>query len=246
MQNPGYAGAAFLCVIAQPGGKIHITVIQFLIEQVSAVVYAGSMRRADIVKAASAALLLGLTSCTNLCQYVADCGAEYDGVELTERECYYRHGGRKYVRGQRAKFKRTSVQNPYLLGKPIPDQYEVKPETLGEVVYRELQLDRGGMWSLSGNWKSLTLHDTRAYPMPEKTSLGWSSVNEYSRKLTPHALYAYPLATVVGVCIDVPLNIAGGAAAVCFAGGALVVSGVVNVVTWCLPESDKSADSSPE
>ena len=93
----------------------------------------------------------------------------------------------------------------------------------------------------AGDWKPLKLKDTRAYPMGENMVSPWPAVNTYSRELTPHAIYAYPLATATFACVDVPLNIAGAAVWVGFASGVLLVSGVGQAVMWCLPEQQQSA-----
>lgn len=199
------------------------------------------MKLSDVCKSLCIALPILSASCTNFCQDIADWGAEYDGVEKTKGEVYYRHGGKKYLKGHRAKFRRTYVQNPFLIAKPTPERYEMKPGTMGEEVYSELRADKDGCLRLvdGSDWKPLKLKDTRAYPMGENMVSPWPAVNSYSRKLTPHAIYAYPLATATFACVDVPLNIAGGAVFVGFASGVLLVSGVGQAVMWCLPEQQQ-------
>ena len=200
------------------------------------------MKLSDVCKSLCIALPILSASCTNFCQDIADWGAEYDGVEKTKGEVYYRHGGKKYLKGYRAKFRRTYVQNPFVIAKPDPARYEMRPGTLGEAVYSELRADEDGCLRLvdAREWKPLKLKDTRAYPMGKNMVSPWPSVNAYSRELTPHAIYAYPLAAATLVCVDVPLNIAGAAVGVCFASGVLLVSGVGQAVVWCLPEQQQA------
>ncbi len=202
------------------------------------------MKLSDVCKSLCIALPLLAASCTNLCQDIADWGAEYDGVEKTKGEVYYRHEGKKYLKGCRAKFRRTYVQNPFVIAKPDPARYEMKPGTQGETVYRELKADEDGCLRLvdGSDWKPLKLKDTRAYAAEKMMVSPRPSVNSYSRELTPHAIYAYPLAAATLVCVDVPLNIAGGAAFVCFGSGVLLVSGVCQAVMWCLPEQQSAPD----
>ena len=70
------------------------------------------MKLSDVFKTLCIALPILSASCTNFCQDITDWGAEYDGVEKAKGEVYYRHGGKKYLKGHRAKFRRTYVQNP--------------------------------------------------------------------------------------------------------------------------------------
>jgi hypothetical protein len=113
---------------------------------------------------------------------------------------------------------------------------------MGEEVYRELRADKDGCLRLvdAREWKPLKLKDTRAYPMGKNMVSPWPSVNTYSRELTPHAIYAYPLAAATLVGVDVPLNIAGAAVWVGFASGFMLVSGVGQAVMWCLSEQQQS------
>ena len=202
------------------------------------------MKLSDVSKTLCIVLSVLTASCTNFCQDIADWGAEYDGVEKAKGEVYYRHGGKKYLKGYRAKFRRTYVQNPYLLAKPTPDLYEMKPGTMGEEVYSELRADKDGCLRLvdAGDWKPLKLKDTRAYPMGENMVTPWPAVNTYSRELTPHAIYAYPLAAATLVGVDVPLNIAGAAAGVCGASGVLLVS----CVGSCVGSQNHQQQSAPD
>ena len=75
-----------------------------------------------------------LVSCTNFCQQIADYGAEYDGVALTEPGTYYKCEGRMFIKGQRVLLRRTYTNHPYAITKPLPSKYEKKEGTLGEIV----------------------------------------------------------------------------------------------------------------
>lgn len=158
--------------------------------------------------------LLWLTSCTNLCQNVADFGAEYSGVVLTERDSCFVLGGKYYLKGQRARFRRTYVDHPFAIGKPIPDEFTVKSGTLGETVYREIRLDKeGGVQFADGSvWMTPDAPPEEVRPLGDAAlSHLIQSVNYGSRELTAHALYAYPLSAVTLACIDLPLNLAAPA-----------------------------------
>lgn len=155
--------------------------------------------------------LLWLTSCTNLCQNVADFGAEYSGVVLTERDSCFVLGGKYYLKGQRARFRRTYVDHPFAIAKPRPDEFTVKSGTLGETVYREIRLDKeGGVQFADGSvWMTPDAPPEEVRPLGDAAlSHLIQSVNHGSRELTAHALYAYPLSAVTLVCIDLPLNLA--------------------------------------
>ncbi len=150
-----------------------------------------------------------LVSCTNFCQNVADLGAVYQGVLVLEPGTCYRYGGKLYAKGQRALFQRTYVDHPYAIAKPLPPCYEIIEGSKGELVYREIILneERRVEFPSHGNWQTLPIKSSMARPL-EKEMVWEQRVDSYSRELTPHALYAYPLAGATLVCVDVPLNLA--------------------------------------
>lgn len=150
-----------------------------------------------------------LVSCTNFCQNVADLGAVYQGVLVLETGTCYRYGGKLYAKGQLALFQRTYVDHPYAIAKPLPPCYEIIEGSKGELVYREIILneERRVEFPSHGNWQTLPIKSSMARPL-EKEMVWEQRVDSYSRELTPHALYAYPLAGATLVCVDVPLNLA--------------------------------------
>lgn len=150
-----------------------------------------------------------LVSCTNFCQNVADLGAVYQGVLVLEAGTCYRYGGKLYAKGQRALFQRTYVDHPYAIAKPLPSRYKLIDVGEGEIVYHEIILneDRRVEFPYHGNWQPLPIKSSMARPL--ETEIGKvQDVDSFSRELTPHALYAYPLAGATLVCVDVPLNLA--------------------------------------
>ncbi len=194
------------------------------------------------------ALIVGaamlLASCTNLCQNVADWGAEYDGVQLTNPSVYYSLNGKKYMQGRRAKFRRTEVEHPWRIVKPRPQQFALKADTLGELVYSEVKIDEEEGASLvdGENWHPLAVSAACSHPLPEPMCVT-SKVDTSSRDLTPHAFYSYPLAAVTLICVDVPLNIAGAATVVALGAGAgcyVIIAGAADFISSCF------ADNPPE
>ena len=165
-----------------------------------------------------------LVSCTNFCQQIADYGAEYEGVAITEPGSYYKHEGRMFIKGQRVLLRRTYTDHPFAIAKPLPSQFEKKEGSLGEIVYHEITFDKGTngpeihWW---GKWLPLNLSNASSYPLKEEITPDFR-VFHSSRKLTPQALYAYPLAGATLVCVDVPLNVS----AVVLAVPAVAVCGI--------------------
>ena len=166
-----------------------------------------------------------LVSCTNFCQNVADLGAVYQGVLVLEPGTCYRYGGKLYAKGQRALFQRTYVDHPYAIAKPLPSCYKLIDAGEGEIVYHEIILneDRWVEFSRHGNWQSLPIKSSMARPLEEEIGKV-QDVDSFSRELTPHALYTYPLAGATLVCVDVPLNLATIALAPPMIAGALIYS----------------------
>ena len=166
-----------------------------------------------------------LVSCTNFCQNVADLGAVYQGVLVLEAGTCYRYGGKLYAKGQRAHFQRTYVDHPYAIAKPLPSCYKLIDVGEGEIVYHEIRQDEEHQVELSdyGTWQVLPIDESMARPLEKE--MEWEQrVDSYSRELTPHALYAYPLAGATLVCVDVPLNLAAIALAPPMIAGAFVYS----------------------
>ena len=166
-----------------------------------------------------------LVSCTNFCQNVADLGAVYQGVLVLEPGTCYRYGGKMYAKGQRARFQRTYVDHPYAIAKPLPSCYKLIDVGEGEIVYHEIILndERRVEFPSRGSWQPLPIESSMACPL-EKEIGKVQDVNSFSRKLTPHALYAYPLAGATLVCVDVPLNLATIALAPPMIAGAFIYS----------------------
>lgn len=174
----------------------------------------------------SAAALLPVlagVSCTNLCQTVADWGEEYSGVEVTEPQVYYSHGGKKYVKGQRAKFRRVFTDHPYAIAKPWPDKFEPIAGTReGEDLYREVYYGKGqwqATYTEDSEWKPMQLKNPQQFPK-DRELYRTLTLDHNSRRATAHALYAYPLAALTFVAVDLPLNVT-----------ALAVTGVVAIPT---------------
>lgn len=166
-----------------------------------------------------------LVSCTNFCQNVADLGAVYQGVLVLEPGTCYRYGGKIYAKGQRALFQRTYVDHPYAIAKPLPSSYKLIDVGEGEIVYHEIRQNEEHQVEFSdyGTWQVLPIDESMARPL-EKEMVWEQRVDSYSRELTLHALYAYPLAGATLVCVDVPLNLAAIALAPPMIAGALIYS----------------------
>ena len=166
-----------------------------------------------------------LVSCTNFCQNVADLGAVYQGVLVLEPGTCYRYGGKLYAKGQRALFQRTYVDHPYAIAKPLPSRYKLIDVGEGEIVYHEIILndERRVEFPSRGSWQPLPIESSMACPL-EKEIGKVLDVDSFSRELTPHALYAYPLAGATLVCVDVPLNLATIALAPPMIAGAFIYS----------------------
>ncbi len=192
------------------------------------------MRLPVISKAFALLSFAWLSSCTNLCQNVADFGAVYSGVVLTEPTLCFQRGGKSFVRGQRAAFRRTYVEHPCAITKPQPAQFAVKPGSLGEVVYRELQVDKDGSVAFAedSDWHPMAMEGVSTRPLHQSSlNLSPMSVNQYSRELTPHAVYAYPLAALTFACVDLPLNVLGAGAALGTAAVVIPAGAVYSLVS---------------
>ena len=180
-----------------------------------------------------------LVSCTNFCQNAADLGAVYQGVLIMERDTCYRYDGKLYAKGQRALFQRTYVDHPYAIAKPLPPCYEIIEGSEGEVVYREIRQNEEHQVEFSdyGTWQVLPIDESMARPL-EKEMVWEQRVDSYSRELTPHALYAYPLAGATLVCVDVPLNLATIVLAPPMIAGAFVYSVSCEAVRQIAPTQE--------
>ncbi len=192
------------------------------------------MRLPVISKAFALLSFAWLSSCTNLCQNVADFGAVYSGVLLTEPTLCFQRGGKSFVRGQRASFRRTDVDHPCAITKPQPAQFAVKPGSLGEVVYRELQVDKDGSVAFAedSDWRPMAMEGASTRPLHQSSlKLSPMSVDQYSRELTPHAVYAYPLAALTFACVDLPLNLLGAGAALGTAAVVIPAGAVYSLVS---------------
>lgn len=208
-----------------------------------------NMRWSVRLKAFIVVPALLLASCTNFCQNVADRGAEYDGVQLTDPAVYYSLNGKKYMQGRRAKFRRTEVEHPWRIVKPRPQQFALKADTLGELVYSEVKIDEEGEASLvdGENWHPLAVSAACSHPLPEPMCVT-SKVDTSSRDLTPHAFYSYPLAAVTLICVDVPLNIAGAATVVALGAGAgcyVIIAGAADFISSCFKDTSSSKTAAP-
>ena len=138
----------------------------------------------------------------------------YSGVEPVEKDVYYRHGGKKYVKGQAADYERTFVDHPYAIRKKIYDQFDLVELKESAPLYREIRIRKDGsaVDADDSAWKTLDLKN----PTPITLRAGLdenSDIWENSRRPTWHALYAYPLSVATFACVDVPLNVAGAAVA---------------------------------
>lgn len=161
-------------------------------------------------------------------QFLPECGRFgrcVSGVLVLEPGTCYRYGGKLYAKGQRALFQRTYVDHPYAIAKPLPSRYKLIDAGEGEIVYHEIRQDEEHQVELSdyGTWQVLPIDESMARPL-EKEMVWEQRVDSYSRELTPHALYAYPLAGATLVCVDVPLNLATIALAPPMIAGAFVYS----------------------
>ncbi|MBR5212915.1 MAG: hypothetical protein IKV92_01475 [Akkermansia sp.] len=168
----------------------------------------------NLMKCLFVAILMGGASCTNLCQTVSDWGAVYSGVEPVEKDVYYRHGGKKYVKGQAADYERTFVDHPYAIRKKIYDQFDLVELKESAPLYREIRIRKDGsaVFADNSSWKTLNLKN----PTPIALRAGLKEngdVWEHTRRPTWHALYAYPLSVATFVCVDFPLNVAGASVA---------------------------------
>ena len=168
----------------------------------------------------------GGVSCTNLYQHCFDMGAEYSGVEGVQGSTGYRMGGKTYVMGRRATFRRVECDPPMLIGKPLPDRFCKIDGTEQELLYREVTHD-GKLVSYAENssWKHLPIPAGTPCVLPGEFTPAPTIDGE--RQLNARALYAYPLGVVAGVLVDAPLN----ALAVGVAGPLMVCSTPLIVVS---------------
>ena len=172
----------------------------------------------NLMRALFVVVVLGVASCTNVCQTVSDWGAEYSGVKLSDESTYYRHNGKNYVKGQRCLCKRTFVDHPYAIRKKLPEQYRAIEGSEGDTVYREIRIRRDGsaVYADDSTWRQLELKNPQPFTLKKNLTERNEYVFEHTRRPTWHALYAYPLSAASFVCVDLPLNVAGAAAAVAF------------------------------
>lgn len=172
--------------------------------------------RKSLVKSLFVVVVLGVASCTNICQTVSDWGTEYSGIKLSDKSTYYRYHGKSYVKGQRCLCKRTFVDHPYAICKKFPEQYSVIAGSEGATVYREIRIRRDGsaVYADDSTWRQLELKNPQARTLTKNLNEMDADVFEHTRRPTWHALYAYPLSAASFVCVDLPLNVAGAAAAV--------------------------------
>ena len=167
------------------------------------------------MKYLGATCLFCLASCTNLYQWCFDLGAEYEGVEVEQQ--VYRCGGKHYVKGKRADFRRVNTDPLILIGKPVPDSFRKIDGTEREPMYREVSLTRNERYNADSpvvvkvasfaegsQWISAELPKDSA--AVDADCLFGDNEIDGERRMNAHALYAYPLGAVAGALVDAPLN----------------------------------------
>lgn len=146
-------------------------------------------------------------SCTQCCFRFIDMGQVSTGIEITEPKEVYRVENRLYIRGEKAEFE---YRHNWLWKelKHNGGEYTRIPGTETGSLYHEISQDSDSespryylkdnaewLTTLPGDFSEKML--TFSHTMPH-------GVYKEETRTTAHALYAYPLAAVAFVTVDVP------------------------------------------
>lgn len=145
-----------------------------------------------------------LASCTQFRARIADLGEKHTGVDIAPPRVVYRVANRYYVQGVQAEFEHHTP----ILMKTIKEQggeYTRIPGTEGKVVYHEIEQGEYGGYYLAHNadWQTTLPGKAARIIFSPSTKLPQGACVVQSHT-TAHALYAYPLAAVAFVGLDVP------------------------------------------
>lgn len=145
-----------------------------------------------------------LASCTQFSARLSDMGKTYSGVDISSPGVVYRVADRYYVQGVQAEFEHHSP----LLIENIKDSgggYRRIPGTEGAVLYHEMEQGDSGHYYLAehASWQTDLPGKAARIIFSPSTVLPVGACVEQSHT-TARALYAYPLAAVAFVGVDVP------------------------------------------
>ena len=157
------------------------------------------------------------SSCTNFCGRFIDMGQVHSAIEITKPEEMYRVGNRRYIRGVSADFEYRSnwvmdnLKSPggeyvRIPGSEKGNRYHevvLDPDDEGE--HYILKPDAEWTTGLPGEPSGMTVsYNTKRY----------HRICDKKTETTAHAVYAYPLAAVAFVAVDVPTAIISSACAI--------------------------------
>ena len=185
-----------------------------------------SKMRRSLLMTAGVLTAFNVSSCTSFYQKAMDYGAVYEGVVVRDIETCYIYEDKRYVKGHKAQYRRSSTKPPItLFGGDYYENFSLIAGTEGEAVYHVADQ---GMWPANGhNWVSLpedkisaessgikiagyagceALPGLQLYSYKEREPFSRTFITG-ERELTAHALYSYPLGVVAGVCVDVPITV---------------------------------------
>lgn len=156
--------------------------------------------------------LPGLSSCTRVSTCLADRAQQYDGVEAEQN--IYRSGNKHYLKGHRVQLRDSHDVLIDLCGGGST-RVKIKG-TDGETVYCPVRYERDATysyqvlydWHRQGEWTSTPP------PAPLVRTRNIYNVHPYhpvgKAKYNAHALWAYPMAAVSLVAIDIPTGLGHG------------------------------------
>lgn len=177
-------------------------------------------------------LLYPILLCSLLCscllshQRILDYAYVYDAVQVTDLTTYYEHEGKYYIQGQRIK---ATQRDPEYWWWHIKGSYSYYfkpiPGTEGEIVYREVKLNRKDGKTLmyspcDSSWQSIHPQPTQRHKadgleylcgdrvapeLTEKLAID----SDRQKQLCGHALYAIPGSIAALVLVDIPATAAG-------------------------------------
>ena len=156
-------------------------------------------------------------SCTNFCGRFIDMGEVHSAIEITKPEEMYCVGKRRYIRGVSADFEYKSNLVMDNLQSPGGEYIRI-PESEKGSRYHEVMLApdyKGEHYILKpdAEWA------TRLPGEPSEMVVTYDTKRHHrlcdvKTETTAHALYAYPLAAVAFVVVDVPTALISSACAI--------------------------------
>ncbi len=170
-------------------------------------------RLSNLYSLLAALCVLGLSSCLVNHARVYEHAFECDGVQVDAPDTAYRHKGKEYLKGTRigVRLTRNSSYQSFaeVIVGPARWEYSKIPGTEGEVVYRELALEKKWQTFREGStWQVLDISESLGHKIPDATAAATPDIYGMTetRHLTWRGVYALPAAAAL-LAVELPYNV---------------------------------------